>query len=92
MNVVINETMKRDLESRLKRIKGQVEGIQTMVADERYCIDILTQITAVRRALEKVALKVMESHMDSCVSEAVRSHDGHRKIKELMKTIDHFVR
>lgn len=89
---MINETTKRDLESRLKRIKGQVEGIQTMVADERYCIDILTQITAVRRALEKVALKVMGSHMESCVSEAVRSYDGQKKIKELMNTIDHFVR
>jgi len=89
---VINEATKRDLESRLKRIKGQVEGIQTMVADERYCIDILTQITAVRRALEKVALKIMERHMESCVSEAVRSQDGQKKIKELMNTIDHFVR
>lgn len=89
---MIDETMKRELESRLKRIKGQVEGIQGMVADERYCIDVLTQITAVRRALEKVALKVMGSHMESCVSEAVRSHDGQKKIKELMKTIDHFVR
>jgi DNA-binding FrmR family transcriptional regulator len=69
-----------------------VEGIHTMVADERYCIDILTQITAVRRALEKVALKVMERHMESCVSEAVRSQDGQKKIKELMNTIDHFVR
>ena len=89
---MINEATKRDLESRLKRIKGQVEGIQTMVADERYCIDIFTQITAVRRALEKVALKVMERHMESCVSEAVRSQDGQKKIKELMNTIDHFVR
>ena len=88
----MNDAMKKDLESRLKRIKGQVEGIQTMVADERYCIDILHQITAVRRALEKVALKVLGSHMESCVSEAVRSDDGRPKIKELMNTIDHFVR
>lgn len=89
---MIDDAMKGDLESRLKRIKGQVEGIQAMVVDERYCIDILNQITAVRRALEKVALKVMESHMESCVSEAVRSRDGRQKIKELMNTIDQFVR
>ena len=89
---MIDDAMKRDLESRLRRIKGQVDGIQAMVADERYCIDILNQITAVRRALDKVALKVMGSHMESCVSEAVRSHDGRQKIKELMNTIDHFVR
>jgi len=63
-----------------------------MVAEERYCIDIVNQITAVRRALEKVALKVMGSHMESCVSEAMRSHGGQKKIKELMDTIDQFVR
>ena len=89
---MLDEAVKKDLGSRLQRIKGQVDGIQAMVADDRYCIDILHQITAVRRALEKVALKVMESHMESCVSEAVRSHDGRKKIKELMETIDHFVR
>jgi CsoR family transcriptional regulator, copper-sensing transcriptional repressor len=89
---MINSTLKTDLTSRLKRVKGQIDGIQAMVADERYCIEILTQINAVRRALEKVALKVMGSHMESCVSEALRSHDGQRKIKELMQTIDHFVR
>ncbi len=88
----MNDAMKKDLQSRLQRIKGQVDGIQAMVADERYCIDILNQITAVRRALERVALKVMGSRMESCVSEAVRSHDGQKKIKELMEMIDHFVR
>ena len=88
----MDDAMKKELESRLKRIKGQVEGIQAMVADERYCIDILTQLTAARRALEKVALKVMGSHMESCVSEAMHSHDGRQKIKELMNTIDQFVR
>jgi len=89
-----------------------------MVAEDRYCIDILNQINAVRRALEKVALKIMSSHMESCVSEVMRSDaqtleiavevlvgfmescvrevmrsDGERKkIKELMDTIDQFVR
>jgi DNA-binding FrmR family transcriptional regulator len=89
---MIGDVLKKDIESRLNRIKGQIEGIQSMVAEERYCIDILNQITAVRRALEKVALKVMGSHMESCVSEAIRSHDGQKKIKELMNTIDQFVR
>ncbi len=89
---MIDDAMKKDLQSRLQRVKGQVDGIQAMVTDERYCIDILHQITAVRRALERVALKVMGSHMESCVSEAVRSHDGQKKIKELMETIDQFVR
>jgi DNA-binding FrmR family transcriptional regulator len=89
---MLHDTARKDLESRLKRIKGQVEGLQAMVAEDRYCIDIVNQITAVRRALEKVALTVMGSHMESCVSEAIRSRDGQKKIKELMDTIDHFVR
>ncbi len=89
---MLGEAMKKDLDSRLNRIKGQIEGVQTMVAEDRYCIDILNQITAVRRALEKVALKVMGSHMESCVSEAMRSNSGQKKIKELMDTIDQFVR
>ena len=61
---MLDEAMKKDLSSRLQRIRGQVDGIQTMVADDRYCIDILHQITAVRRALEKVALKVVASQDD----------------------------
>lgn len=88
----MQNAVKKDLAVRLKRIKGQIEGIQTMVAEERYCIDIVNQINAVRRALEKVALRAMSNHMESCVSEAMRSQDGRKKIKELMDTIDHFVR
>ena len=88
----MRDDIKASCAKRLTRIEGQVRGLSRMVADDRYCIDILHQITAVRRALEKVALKVMGSHMESCVSEAVRSHDGKKKIKELMETIDHFVR
>lgn len=84
--------LKKDLDSRLNRIKGQLEGVQSMVADDRYCIDILHQVNAVRRALEKVALKVMSSHMESCVSEAIRSRNGQKKIQELMNAIDLFVR
>lgn len=89
---MLDDVMKKDVRARLQRIKGQVDGIQAMVADDRYCIDIVNQITAVRRALEKVALKVMGSHMESCVSDAVRSQNGRQKIKELMNTIDQFVR
>ncbi len=77
---------------RLKRIEGQVHGIQRMVEEGRYCIDILQQITAVRRALEQTALVVMRRHIDSCVSEAIRSKHGETKISELMDTMDRFLR
>ncbi len=77
---------------RLKKIEGQVKGIQRMVADGRYCIDIVQQITAARRALEQVALGVMRRHVDSCVSDAIRSKDGEKKISELMGTIHQFIK
>jgi len=77
---------------RLKKVEGQVKGIQRMVEDGRYCIDIIQQITAVRRALEQAALGVMRRHVDSCVSEAIRSKSGQAKITELMGTIHQFIK
>lgn len=77
---------------RLKKIEGQVKGIQRMVEDGRYCIDIIQQVTAARRALEQVALGVMRRHVDSCVSEAIRSKHGTTKVSELMSTIHQFIK
>ena len=77
---------------RLKKIEGQVKGIQRMVDEGRYCIDIIQQITAARRALEQVALSVMRRHVDSCVSDAIRSKDGSQKVSELMGTIHQFIK
>ena len=77
---------------RLKKIEGQVKGLQRMVEDGRYCIDILQQVTATRRALEQVAMGIMRRHVDACVSDAVRSKNGADKISELMTTIDRFLR
>jgi CsoR family transcriptional regulator, copper-sensing transcriptional repressor len=58
---------KEGLATRLKRIEGQVRGIERMVADERYCIDILTQISAVQAGLDKVGLRLLEQHAAHCV-------------------------
>jgi DNA-binding FrmR family transcriptional regulator len=58
---------KDDLATRLRRIEGQVRGIERMVADERYCIDILTQISAVQAGLDKVGLRLLEQHAAHCV-------------------------
>lgn len=77
---------------RLKKIEGQIKGIQRMVEDGRYCIDIIQQVTAARRALEQVALGVMRRHVDSCVSEAIRSKHGTTKVSELMSTIHQFIK
>ena len=61
---------------RLHRIEGQVRGVERMVEEDRYCIDILTQIAAVRTALEQVAAKILEDHVTHCVAEALASGDA----------------
>ncbi len=58
---------KEAVQRRLRRIEGQVRGVQGMVEDERYCIDVLTQITAIQAALDKVALELLEGHTETCV-------------------------
>jgi DNA-binding FrmR family transcriptional regulator len=75
------------LHKRLKRIEGQVRGLQNMIEEERYCIDILTQVAATRAALDGVALGVMEDHVRHCVREG-----GDEKIGELMGAVERMVR
>ncbi len=81
-----------DLLPRLRRIEGQIRGITRMVEERRYCIDIIQQLTAARKALDQVSLKIMNGHINSCVSEAIRRQDGAKKIEELMRTITRFVK
>ena len=78
---------------RLHRIEGQVRGIEKMVEDDRYCIDILTQIGAVRTALENVGLKLLEDHVNHCVVNAIASGDAKtidEKTTELLGAVQRF--
>ena len=77
---------------RLRRIEGQIRGISRMVEERRYCIDVIQQLTAARRALDQVSLKIMNGHINTCVSEAIRRQAGRQKISELMQTINRFVK
>jgi DNA-binding FrmR family transcriptional regulator len=75
---------------RLQRIEGQVRGLSRMVEEDRYCIDIVTQIAAVRAALRRAEEEILRDHVASCVDEAVRSGnraDQRRKIAELMDVV-----
>ena len=86
---------KDDLLKRLRRIEGQVRGIERMVADERYCIDILTQISAVTTALDAVGLKILGEHVESCVAGALASGDedaAKAKSSELLAAVERFTR
>jgi len=85
---------KASLERRLARIEGQVRGLRRMVDEEAYCIDVLTQISAVERALDGVALQLLSDHTDHCVREAVAAGgaDANEKVDELMAAVERFAR
>lgn len=76
--------------NRLKRIEGQVRGIQKMVEEDRYCVDILVQISAIQSALKQVGFTVTERHMKHCVSDAMKSGEGDETIEELMTVLKQF--
>jgi DNA-binding FrmR family transcriptional regulator len=78
------------LANRLNRIEGQVRGIGRMLAEDRYCVDILTQVSAVRSALDAVALELLEHHLHGCVQQAVKSGKGDPAIEEAMSVIRKF--
>ncbi|MCC7326766.1 MAG: metal-sensing transcriptional repressor [Burkholderiales bacterium] len=80
------------LSKRLNRIEGQVRGIGRMIAEDRYCIDILTQVSAVQSALDALALQLLEHHLHGCVAHAVKSGDGDRAIDEALVVIRKFAR
>ena len=76
--------------SRLRRIEGQVRGLVRMVEDDRYCIDVITQVQAVRAALKRVEEEVLKDHVAHCVEHAIQSGDGkeqRKKIAELMAVL-----
>jgi CsoR family transcriptional regulator, copper-sensing transcriptional repressor len=75
---------------RLKRIEGQVRGVQKMVEDNRYCIDILIQTSAIQAALNKVGLQLLERHVRHCVAKAIHEGNGDESIQELMTVISQF--
>jgi DNA-binding FrmR family transcriptional regulator len=82
---------KNQLQTRLRRIEGQVRGIQGMVAEDRYCIDILTQIAAIQAALDKVALGLLDGHARTCVVGAESGIQDERTA-ELMAAIGRLMR
>ncbi len=86
--VITNERLK----ARLARVEGQVRGVSRMLDEGKYCIDVIDQITAARRALERVALLVMRRHLNSCVKDAMAKGQGEELTKELLASLDKFLR
>jgi DNA-binding FrmR family transcriptional regulator len=79
---------------RLRRIEGQARGLQRMVEEDAYCIDILTQVSAMTKALQSVALGLLDEHIEHCVADAVRSGgpEAEAKLKEANEAIARLVR
>jgi len=84
---MVEESVKTNALARLKKIEGQIRGIQKMIENGRYCIDIINQISAARKALYMVSLVVMKGHLEICVSDAIHSGDSSEKINELIDTL-----
>ena len=81
-----------DLRKRLNRISGQVDGVARMISEDRYCIDILTQLAAIRSALDALGLKLLHDHAQGCLQDAIRSGKGTDAIEELMQVVKRFAR
>lgn len=90
---IANET-KGDYLKRLRRIEGQARGLQRMVEEEQYCIDILTQVSAMTKALQAVSLSLLEEHLNHCVLDAARTGgpEAEIKLKEASDAIARLVR
>ena len=80
--------------NRLRRIEGQVRGLQRLVDEDAYCVDILTQVAAVQTAFEQVAIHVLDGHVRGCVADAVADGDGQgeQRLDELMEAVRRFSR
>lgn len=81
---MLNEKEKVDLKLRLKKVAGQINGIDKMIDEGRYCVDVVQQILAARAALNRVSLIILESHAKSCVVTAIKENHAEESIEELM--------
>jgi len=81
-----------ELLERLRKIEGQVRGIQRMIEDDRYCVDVLIQVSAARAALSKVALTILENHTRGCVAQAFKNDRADEAMNELVQVLKRFMK
>ena len=78
---------KTDLQDRLRRVEGQVRGLQRMIDEDTYCIDVLTQLNSVSAALKAVGMGLLDGHVRHCVTESIEQGRGDEKVEELMAAV-----
>ncbi|HEY8346089.1 MAG TPA: metal-sensitive transcriptional regulator [Symbiobacteriaceae bacterium] len=83
---------KEGILDRLRKIEGQIRGLQRMVEEDRYCVDILVQVAAARAALNKVGLALLEGHARGCMVAAARRGEEDRSVAELMEVLEKFLK
>jgi DNA-binding FrmR family transcriptional regulator len=81
---------KKDLQDRLRRIEGQIRGIQRMVDEDQYCIDVLTQVNSASSALKSVGMGLLDEHVRHCVKESFQTGSGEEKVDELLAAVARF--
>jgi CsoR family transcriptional regulator, copper-sensing transcriptional repressor len=83
---------KQQLQTRLRRIEGQVRGVARMIDEEKYCVDVVTQVAAIQAALDKVSLGLLDGHIRGCVREEIQAGGGDAKVDELLQVMDRVLR
>ena len=82
---------KQDYLARLRRVEGQIRGLQRMVEEDKYCIDILTQVNAVTAGLKAIGVGLLDGHVRTCVRESLEHGEGDEKVEELVSAVARFV-
>lgn len=90
VNIMVRD--KQALQDRLRKIEGQVRGLQRMIEEDRYCVDVLVQVAAVRAALNRVGLMLLEGHARGCMRAAAVRGEGDQSVAELMEVLDKFIK
>jgi DNA-binding FrmR family transcriptional regulator len=81
---------KKDLQDRLRRVEGQIRGIERMVDEDQYCIDILTQVNSATAALRAVGMGLLDDHVRHCVKDSIQTGSGDEKVEELLAAVARF--
>ena len=83
---------KQQLQTRLRRIEGQVRGVARMIDQDKYCVDVVTQVAAIQAALDKVSLGLLDGHIRGCVRDEIAAGGGEAKVEELLQVMDRVLR